>query len=132
VVIAYARPFTKNKLLGPLAAEWSKFANLQFQETHHDLIKSRHQFIAHSDEEVRKVEIFPLGAPVGKTRFKSGNVGITVRTIVFLPSRFLHIRDLCFDLGDRLERRVNSLLVELYAGRELPAEMFPLTFDEGL
>jgi hypothetical protein len=115
-----------------LPAEWSKFSTPHFQETHDDLIKSRHQFIAHSDEEIRKVEIFPSGAPVGKTGLKSGDVSISIRTMAFPMSQFHHIRDLCCDLGSRLDRRINDLLAELYTGRELPNKSFRLTFDDGL
>ena len=130
IVIAYARPFTHNKPLGPLSVQWSTFSNTPFQETHDELIRARHQFIAHSDEETRRVDIFPPGARVGETGLTSGGVSISIRTIAFPTSRFHHIRDLCYDLGSRLDRRVNALLTELYTGRKLPNESFQLTFDD--
>jgi hypothetical protein len=132
IVMAYARPFTRNQPLGPLPAEWSKFSNPHFQETHDDLIKSRHQFIAHSDEEIRKVIIFPPGASLGKTGLKSGGVSISIRTIAFRISKFHDIRDLCHDLGSRLDKRVNAVVTELYTNRKLPNKSFQLTFDDGL
>src|SRR2546422_8964025 len=98
-VIAYARPFTRNKPLGPFSVQWSTFSNTPFQETHDELIRARHQFIAHSDEETRRVDIFPPGARVGETGLTSGGVSISIRTIAFPTSRFHHIRDLCYDLG---------------------------------
>jgi hypothetical protein len=132
IVIAYARPFTRNKPLGPLSAEWPNFSNSDFQETHAELIKARHKFIAHSDEEVRRVEIFPHGSSVMETGLKSGGVGVGVHTIVFPLSYFQHIRALCYDLFQRLDGRINNLLVELYNGQKLPNEPFKLTFDNGL
>jgi hypothetical protein len=132
IVIAYARPFTRNKPLGPLPAEWSKFSNAHFQETHDELIKARHQFIAHSDEEIRKAIIFPPGAPVGKTGLKSGGVSISIRTIAFPTSQFHHIRNLCHDLGSRLDRGVYAILADLYTDRKLPNKSFQLTFDDSL
>jgi hypothetical protein len=132
IVIAYARPFTRNRPLGRLSAEWSTFSTPDFQETHDDLIRSRDKFIAHSDEEVRRVEIYPPGAPLGETGYLSGSVGVAVRTIAFPLSRFHDIRVLCSDLGHRLESRINILLAELYNSRELPNESFTLTFDDNL
>jgi hypothetical protein len=132
IIIAYARPFTRNKPLGPLSKEWPNFSNPDFQETHDELIKARHQFIAHSDEEVRRVEIFPHGSPIQETGLKSGNVGIGVRTIAFPLPRFEHIRALCYDLGYRLNSRIEDLLAELYNGQTLPNKSFQLTFDDDL
>jgi hypothetical protein len=132
IIIAYARPFTRNRPLGRLPAEWSTFSNPGFQETHNELIKARDQFIAHSDEEVRRVEIFPPGSPIRETGLQSGDVGIAVRTIAFPLSRFQHIRALCHDLGYRLNSRINNLLTELYNGQTLPNNSFPLTFDDDL
>jgi hypothetical protein len=132
IVIAYARPFTKNRPLGRLPEEWSTFSNPQAQELHDELIKSRDQYIAHSDKEVRKVRIFPHGAPLGETGLKSGGVSLTVRTMAFSISWFQDVRSLCLDLGTRLNKRVEDLLTELYAGREMPPKAFELTFDDGL
>jgi hypothetical protein len=132
IVIAYARPFTRNKPLGPLSTEWPNFSNPEFQQTHDELIKARHQFIAHSDEEVRRVEIFPHGSSIKETGLKSGGVGVGIRNIAFSLSYFEHIRALCYDLGYRLNRRVEDLLAELYNGQKLPNEAFQLTFDDGL
>jgi hypothetical protein len=132
MVIAYARPFTHNKPLGRLPGEWSKFSDPHFQEAHDALIRSRHQYIAHSDEEIKKVLIFPHGAALGETGLKSGGISLTVKTMGFPLSWFPYIRNLCLDLGSRLDVRVNNLLAELYAERKLPAEAFPLTFDNNL
>jgi hypothetical protein len=115
-----------------LPAEWSTFSDPYFQEAHAKIIKARHQYIAHSDEEIRKVLIFPPDAPIGETGYRAGDLSLTVRTLGFPLEWFPPIRDLCLDLGGRLDKRVNCLLKELYAGWELPAEAFPLTFDEGL
>jgi hypothetical protein len=40
IVIAYARPFTRNKPFGPLPSEWSKFSDPAFQEMHDDLVSA--------------------------------------------------------------------------------------------
>src|SRR5262249_46732066 len=96
------------------------------------LIKSRDQYIAHSDKEVRKVRIFSHGAPLSETGLKSGGVSLTVGTMAFSMSWFQDVRSLCLDLGTRLNKRVEDLLTELYAGREMPPEAFELTLDDGL
>jgi hypothetical protein len=114
IVVSYARPFTKNQPHGRLPTEWSKFSDPYFQEAHDKIIKARHQYIAHSDEEIRKVLIFPPGARIGETDYKVGDISLTVRTLGFPLSWFPPIRDLCLDLGGRLDKRVNSLLAELY------------------
>jgi hypothetical protein len=132
IVVSYARPFTGNRPHGRLPAEWSKFPDPYFQEAHDKIIKARNQYIAHSDEEIRKVLIFPPGAPIGETGYRAGDLSLTVRTMGFPLEWFPPIRDLCRDLGGRMDKRVNSLLAELYVGRELPAEAFPLTFDDDL
>jgi hypothetical protein len=131
IVVSYARPFTQNRPHGRLSAEWATFSDPHFQEAHDKLIKARNQYIAHSDEEIRKVLILPSGAPIGETGLRAGDISLTVRTLGFSLSWFPSIHDLCLDLGSRMETRVNSLLAELYAGCQLPAEAFPLTFEEG-
>jgi hypothetical protein len=132
IVVSYARPFTGNRPHGRLHAEWSTFSDPYFQEAHDKIIKARHQYIAHSDEEIRKVLIFPPGARIGETGYRAGDLSLTVRTLGFPLEWFPPIRDLCRDLGGRLNARVDSLLAELYAGQKLSAETFQLTFDEGL
>jgi hypothetical protein len=131
LVIAYARPFSKNRPLGPLPSEWSKFSNPAFQQMHNDLVSARNQFIAHSDEEIRKVYIYPPGTslPAGYT---AGGVVIAINTLVYDISEFHLMKQLCYDLGSRLNDRTNSLLTELYEGQVLPSEYFLLTFDNEL
>ena len=98
---------------------------------HDDLVRARDQFIAHSDEEIRKVDIYPPGAPVAEG-FTSGGVSIAIRTLVYPISEFKLLRRLCYDLGSRIDRRTNALLAELYEGRELPRKPFLLTIDDEL
>jgi hypothetical protein len=132
IVVSYARPFTRNRPHGRLPTEWSKFTDPNFQEAHDALIRARDKYIAHSDEEVRQVLIFSPGARIGEIGYRAGDISLTVQTMGFPLSWFPPIRDLCLDLGGRMDARVHSLLAELYTGRELPAEAFPLTVDEGV
>jgi hypothetical protein len=132
IVIAYARPFTRNKPLGPLPSEWSRFSNSALQQMHNNLVSARRQFIAHSDEKIRKVYIYPPGTLIGATGLRSAGVSIAISTHAYGISKFYLIRRLCYDLGSRLNDRTEALLAELYEGRVLPSEHFLLTFNDEL
>jgi len=61
VAITYSRPFKHSEPVGPLRPEWHKFDDPRLQELHDILIKIRDTSVAHSDQEVRKVTIYPPG-----------------------------------------------------------------------
>lgn len=61
ITVCYARPFTKNQPLGPLPSKWGRFSHPKAQQTHNDLMRARHQLIAHSDMEAREAKIVPPG-----------------------------------------------------------------------
>lgn len=125
VVISYSRPFTRNRPFGGLADEWGVFEDPQLQALHDELLGLRHQTIAHSDAEVRKVLIVPpavdFGA-VGKTK----GLGVVSTTTKVPPARFHKIQELCLDVGRRLNTAVDERLVALYGSVDLPNTAFDL------
>ena len=131
--ISYGRPFSDNRPIGPLPGRWRRFDDPRLQKTHDDLLETRNKLVAHSDPAERTVDIYPPGAPLGKTGLVSGGVSVSIRLGgVFTIARFQDVYDTCMDLGGRLNDEVQALLQELYGNRELPKTDFPLTFDDGL
>jgi len=59
LVICYARPFTNNNVYGALNKKWSKFPNDAANGMHKQLLDARNTFIAHSDGNVRSMQITP-------------------------------------------------------------------------
>ena len=132
VVAAYARPFKRSQPLGKLGDNWAAFGNPRNQATHDRLITLRDKVIAHSDAALRPAEIYPPGSrvPIDGTLVTEASVCLT-RPLLDLD-QFPAIRTTCLDLGNRLEKAVNDALADLYDGRVLPVEAFPLKFDEEL
>src|SRR2546428_6705031 len=58
-VVAYARPFTRNKPHGSLPARWGRFEDEILQRTHDSLLHDRDKLVAHSDADVRRVNVIP-------------------------------------------------------------------------
>src|SRR5437773_2561704 len=126
IAISYARPFTANRPLGSLPAKWSRYANPGFQEAHDQLLSVRNQFVAHSDQDERTVQIVPPYVTVPGANTHYDKVGVGVRTVVFPIENFVVVRDMCLDIGRRIEKAIDPLLDELYKDKVLPAAMFPL------
>ena len=87
--VAYGRPFSGNKPHGALDPKWAKFDDPLRQQTHDLLIEARNTYVAHSDEGVRKVEIFPDGTPIpggGGAAFVGLSIGVTTK--IFPPELF--------------------------------------------
>jgi len=53
IIISYARPFSQNRPVGPLPAEWARYEDPVLQDIHDRLIAMRHKSIAHCDSGVR-------------------------------------------------------------------------------
>lgn len=49
ICVQYARPFTANEGMGALPAKYARFSDPALQQTHDNLISSRHELYAHSD-----------------------------------------------------------------------------------
>jgi hypothetical protein len=132
IAISYARPFTANRPLGSLPAKWSRYTNPRFQEAHDELLSIRNQFVAHSDQDERTVQIVPPYVIVPGATTHYVTIGVGVRTVGFPVRNFVVVRRMCVDIGRRLEKAINDLLDELYKDKILPAAIFQLTIDEGL
>lgn len=126
IVVAYARPFTRNKPYGPLEKEWGKFSDFGLQRLHELILKTRHSLVAHSDKQYRKVQIIPpgtspiLGIPTNK------EVAITVSSKKISIDMFPRIEALCLDVGGRLDEEMFKLLDKLFGGRRLSSKPFDL------
>lgn len=131
VAISYARPFKRSKPVGALSLEWHKFSDSRLQNVHNMLIETRDTYVAHSDRSVRKVMIVPPGANVPGIGI-APSLSVTVGIVIIPFKRFREVRELCMDLGRRLNTAVETLLKELYGERSLPTEPFPLEFNEEL
>lgn len=113
LVVAYGRPFTTNKPLGALPAKWGRFANARHQELHEDLLRHRHQWIAHSDVGDRKVMIVPAGSRLAPGEHPL-HAAIAVETAMFADDVIPEIRNLCSDLYQRLHNETEKLVDAIY------------------
>ena len=121
IIICYARPFTRNKPFGSLGEEWKSFSNAKHQQLHEDLIKYRDTMVAHSDFEIRKVVVYPNGVEMeGLSNYKSIGVSATVSTKALTLEHIKDIRELCFDLGKRINEEVDIRLKELFGDESVP------------
>lgn len=136
IVISYARPFTNNQPYGALPDKWARFNNEKQQTLHDDLIKARHEIVAHSDMSVRRAFIVPAGVVTGifgdGRELKSSRVGHAVSYYLFKIPRIREIPDLTLDLGQRISNEIDDIIEKLYSGMDLPRAKFRLRIDEGL
>ena len=131
-VIAYGRPFVDNKSTGVLSRHWSNFSDSRLQWTHNQLIKTRHEIVAHSDSNARAVHIIP---PSARPKFglpASNSVSLKIDSYYYPKQAFSDAFDTCADLMGRFNSRIEELLTTLYGNVDLQNELIPLTFDEGL
>ena len=132
VVIAYARPYVDNKTTGVLSRHWTRFSDPELQEVHNDLIKTRHELVAHSDSNARSIKIVPPGYRAVESIPASEHVGLRISSYYLPGKRFVDAFNACGDLLNRLNPRIEELLAELYDGQQLPSEPFALDFTDGL
>ena len=125
-VVCYARPFTNNSLLGRLGKKWTRFPDAPLQKMHRTLVKARNTLIAHSDGEVRKVQIVPKGYRVPGTDKVSQDHTCLVRKLFFPLENFPLAKRLCqFQIG-RMNPQIQELLGEVVPHLNLtegPTEM---------
>lgn len=126
IVIAYARPFTRNKPYGPLDKKWEVFSDHGRQRLHELIVDTRNTLIAHSDKLYRKVQIVPDGTSSVPGLSTTKGLGITVGTKKIAMDMFPRIEALCLDLGGRLDTEMFDLLDTLYGDKKLPPEPFDL------
>lgn len=131
-IMAYARPFVDNKSTGVLSRHWSEFTDERFRKTHKDLIKTRHEIVAHTDSSVRSIMIIPPGYKPVAGLPASEHLGLIINSYYYPRQRFIDCFDTCSNLIGRLNHRLDELLSQLYEHQELPLEPFPLVFDDGL
>lgn len=133
IVVSYARPFTGNRPLGPLAPEWSVFDDPELQRLHEDLVELRHKTIAHSDAVIRRVLIVPPGVKLGAAP-TSASGGVAVSTSKLPLGRFPEIERLCLDIGRRVNAAADELIAAMLAGNDMPSvptDLLTLEPDDG-
>ena len=126
IVIAYSRPFRKNRPYGRLDEKWNKFSDPWMQGLHEKILETRDTLIAHSDRLHRNVQIIPKGTSTIPGIPKNKDIAITVSTRKIALAMFPKIEKLCFDLGARLDREMFTLLDKLFGDKDLPPEPFDL------
>jgi hypothetical protein len=134
IVISYARPFTDNRGIGILPKKWSQFPDARLLQAHQMILRYRNQLVAHSDQEVRRIQIMPPNGSRFPNRkgYTALGPGFTVRGFGIRLSQVEVFYKLCGYQGQRLWNDVEKLLDELYGGMELPHREFDLKITEGL
>jgi hypothetical protein len=132
MVVCYARPFVDNKGFGPLPGCWRKYTEKRLQQAHDDMIRIRHEIIAHSDVDIRKVLIVPPSVKLGHLDLTSDRIAYAVDSYRIALSRFPDFHDVCVDILRRLHDAIEQEMAFLYGGKGLPSSEFPLTFDESV
>jgi hypothetical protein len=128
IIVSYARPFTRNKPVGPLPPEWSAFEHTIDSRTHEQLLALRHRTVAHSDYAVRKVYVL---TDERETMFgvqqRVPALGIGVSSEILTTWSVAATRQLCDRLGSRLSERVEALIEELFGAAQIdaPVEIVP-------
>ena len=135
IVVCYSRPFTNNKPYGSLAKKWYTFEDLLHKKTHKELLKARHELIAHSDMTVKEAMIVPPNVEIGIKSKKPivSNYIIVQTTLYYYPrSLFENSKSLCLFQRSRISVEIDNLLEELYEGMDLPNAPFKIRMDNGL
>lgn len=101
--------------------KWKTFSNAKYQQLHEDLIKYRDKMVAHSDFDIRKVVVYPNGVEMeGISNYRSIGVSAMVSTKALTLEHITDIRELCFDLGKRINDEVDIRLNELFGDESVP------------
>lgn len=136
IVVCYIRPFTNNKPFGSIPKRYSKFNGISgLKELHAELLKYRHEFIAHNDMTLRKALIVPEGVPFGKVNdkdIKFTGIGTAINNDFHPLEKFKRIYDLILYNESRIEKDIKKLTQSLYGGMQLPNQKFEIRIDEGL
>lgn len=126
IVIAYARPFTRNKPYGPLDKQWWQIEDSGLLRLHELILQTRHTLIAHSDKQYRRVQIIPPGTSNIPGIPTNKEIALTVSNKKISMSTFPKIEALCLYVGGRLDKEMFDLLGKFYLGKDLPKEPFDL------
>lgn len=115
LIVSYARPFTRNRPVGPLPDQWARFEDPEHQRLHDELVSMRHEIVAHGDAARRTVVIFPPGTipPIGGGP-PTSEATVSVAQARKDPSYFAKVEGLCQDLQARLHVETEALLQELF------------------
>lgn len=131
-VVSYAKPFV-NSAIGVLPSRWSKFEHGWMTDVHNDVIRARHEVIAHNDQNARRLTIVPPGAaPDDIVPMSRIGIALKLDTYYISGGLFSSLGQVCQYQIDRLNGAIDDALDGLYEGRELPAESFELTLDDEL
>ena len=126
IVIAYARPFTRNKPYGSLDKKWGEIDDSGLQRLHELILQTRHTLIAHSDKKYRNVQIIPPGTSTIPGIPTNKEIALTVSTKKISMDMFPRIERLCLYVGGRLDKEMFDLLDKLYGNKKLPTKPFDL------
>jgi hypothetical protein len=120
IVISYGRPFSQNRPHGPLPRRWHRFENKRHGEVHRIVLRMRDKLIAHSDIAERRVFVVPPGVDFPLRAPPDGKTAVVVRTATLVPSLVEEIRDLCLDLGRRINAEVDAVRQRAFPDDSLP------------
>lgn len=126
IIVAYARPFKRSRPHGSLSQEWPGFTNESFQKAHELILENRDKLVAHSDGELRRVKIVPPGSTSVPDHPPSVGLGVQLNTSKIALDYLSVIENTCFDLGKRLNDKVDSELERMYGKMSLPKDPFDL------
>lgn len=128
MIICYARPFTRNNVYGALGEKWSKFPNEPATGMHKQLINARNTVIAHSDGDVRKLQITPKGYAVpGMKDEKIEEYSCQVKTFYIALENLPLARANCQHLVIQMNDEIKELLDDV--GPQLDLSDGPLQID---
>jgi hypothetical protein len=134
MTVCYARPFTRNEPLGPLPRKWGRFNHPKAQQTHVDLMRARHQLIAHSDMEARQAKVVPPNFTIAHDKeqpivsdFPAIQIGADFFGLDFYR---INVALTTNELLIRLNEAIEPMVDELYGGMDLPARPFVLRIDD--
>ncbi|MFO1077993.1 MAG: hypothetical protein U1E73_09765 [Planctomycetota bacterium] len=112
---SYGRLFTPSRKSPSIISERPPFVRREHQAVHDALMDARHGYIAHSDKELRRVRLFPPGAPIdGRPHSApdSGEWKWAVRNLEFQ----INYEDLgahLASMGNVIDEKVQELLSRL-------------------
>ncbi|MEN4952817.1 hypothetical protein [Stenotrophomonas sp. TWI819] len=131
-VVSYAKPFV-NSAIGVLPSRWAKFEHRWMTDVHNDVIRARHEVIAHNDQNARKLTIVPPGAtPDDIVPVSRIGIALKLETYYISGGLFSSLGQVCDHQIDRLNEAIDDALDALYEGQELPSAPFELTLDDEL
>lgn len=130
IIIAYARPFSRNSPCGRLEPKWAEFNDERLKKIHDIVLTMRDQAVAHSDLAERKVKVMPSGAPIGETGQKLGGLSLAISKNIYNVAFIREVAKLCKFVGGRIDQEVENLKEELYGSKSLPLEGYELAFED--